>query len=136
MCVVCALYALCAGAAAHHHYNCKKSVSSLSSLHSSCEHLQELISNLINFWLIPGLYLIGLINSVTMLFNSLSKPLVQFNQTVVKLSSTYLLSHIEATPLPGVQDSLTMNCRAEYTPPCKHIYLYVFGPMSNTILSP
>ena len=31
------------------------SVSSLSSLHSSCEHLQELISNLISFWLLPGL---------------------------------------------------------------------------------
>ena len=28
------------------------SVSSLSSLHSSYEHLQELISNLISFWII------------------------------------------------------------------------------------
>ena len=27
MCVVCALYALCAGAAAHRHYNCKMSKS-------------------------------------------------------------------------------------------------------------
>ena len=33
----------------------RPSVSLLSSLHSSCEHLQELISNLIGFWLLPGL---------------------------------------------------------------------------------
>ena len=31
---------------------------------------------------------------------------------------------------------LTMNCRAEYTPPCKHVHVYVFGPLSSTILSP
>ena len=33
-------------------------------------------------------------------FISLSKPLVQFKSDR-KFSSTYLLSHIEATPLPG-----------------------------------
>ena len=30
---------------------------------------------------------------------------------------------------------LTMNCRAEYTTPCKHVHVYVLSPMSNTILS-
>ena len=28
---------------------------------------------------------------------------------------------------------LTMNCRADYTPPCKHVvYVYEFGSLSNT----
>ena len=31
---------------------------------------------------------------------------------------------------------LTMNCRAQYTPPFKHVHVYVIGPLSNTILSP
>ena len=30
----------------------------------------------------------------------------------------------------------TMNCRAEYIPPYKHVHVHVFGPLSNTILSP
>ena len=31
---------------------------------------------------------------------------------------------------------LTMNFRAEYAPLCKHVHVFVFGPLSNTILSP
>ena len=31
---------------------------------------------------------------------------------------------------------LKMHCQAEYTPPCKHVHVCVFGPLSNTILSP
>ena len=31
---------------------------------------------------------------------------------------------------------LKMNCQAEYTLPCKHVYVCVLGPLSNTILSP
>ena len=31
---------------------------------------------------------------------------------------------------------LTMNRRAEYTPHCKHVHVFVFGPLSNTIKSP
>ena len=29
---------------------------------------------------------------------------------------------------------LTMICRAEYTPPCKHAHVCVFGPLSIIIL--
>ena len=33
---------------------------------------------------------------------------------------------------------LTMNCQAKYNPLCKHVhvFVFVFGPLSNTILSP
>ena len=31
---------------------------------------------------------------------------------------------------------LTMNYRAEYTPSCKHVHVFMFGPLSNTILNP
>ena len=57
-----------------------------------------------------------------MLFISLSKPVVQLNQTVVKLH--LLMSHIEAIPLQGSTEFLPLSVKDECT--CLHY-------MTNTI---